>query len=427
MVRLHGHVRSLGLLGALLALALCLGPPSAHARPGDLDRSFGDGGRVVTPFADDIRELTALARQPDGRLLAMGSSEQGALVMARYRLEGSLDPSFANEGRLVEPNSRVTEDLALQPDGGFVVAGDGLVRHRPDGTVDPSFGSGGRAAFPFTRSASRLARQRDGRLVAAGYRSRSFCPTPCSPKVSYRRSAVALARYRPDGSLDPSFGQGGRVVTGGFGKDDGFDTDELAIQPDGRILVLVGLEGFERHVVDLLRYRRDGSLDESFGGDGRIRVNNADAGGWALAVAPRGRVLVATDYAATVIARYRRDGSLDRSFGHNGRIFTDFRTPARRLAVVDLLVAPDGRILASGVTGLYYDRSADFAVARFRPDGSPDRSFGRGGLATTSFDNANIPEIADELVLQPDGNIVAAGHLETGRPRPGFLLARFRG
>src|SRR5207245_943210 len=202
------------LLALLSALLLVLSfAHSVDAGPGDLDATFGTGGRVLTDFGGGAG-ARALALQADGKIGATGftSSDFGTrrrFALARYNPDGSLDrqvvTSFADRDE--------ASALALQSDGKIVVAGFSgaggrqdfaLARYNPDGSLDPSFGSGGRVLTDFGGydEASALALQSDGKIVVAGF----------SDVVGF---GFALARYNPDGSLDPSFGSGGRVLTGG--------------------------------------------------------------------------------------------------------------------------------------------------------------------------------------------------------------------
>ena len=149
-------------LGALLALA-----GAAQVAPGDLDPSFGLGGRVLTDidFSTDI--AYAVAAQADGKLVVVGttytnndySDEDFAIV--RYNADGSPDPAFGANGRVTTdfPGlAAVASSVLVQPDGKILVAGGAfplftflgnieLARYNPDGSLDAAFGSGGR--FPF--------------------------------------------------------------------------------------------------------------------------------------------------------------------------------------------------------------------------------------------------------------------------------------
>jgi uncharacterized delta-60 repeat protein len=156
--------------------------------------------------------------------------------------------------------------LVLQPDGKLVAAGTNnigfaLARYLPDGRLDPTFGVGGKVttdfAFGGSDQASALILQPDGKLVAAG-----------SAIVVDEIFRFALARYRPDGSLDPTFGTGGRVVTE-FG-DRANRATALVLQPDGKLVAAGATDDGD---FALARYRPDGSLDATFGTGGEVKVN----------------------------------------------------------------------------------------------------------------------------------------------------------
>src|SRR5947209_18146229 len=193
------------LLALLSALLLVLSfAHSVDAGPGDLDATFGTGGRVLTDFGGGAG-ARALALQADGRIVVAGRSRVAVgddFALARYNPNGSLDPSFGSGGRVLTDFGVDDEAsaLALQSDGKIVVAGFSdvvgfgfaLARYNPDGSLDPSFGSGGRVLTGGVALARGLVLQADGRIVVAGV-SAGFAGD----------SDFALARFNPDGSLDP--------------------------------------------------------------------------------------------------------------------------------------------------------------------------------------------------------------------------------
>ncbi len=226
----------------------------------------------------------------------------------------------------------------------------------------------------------------------------------------------------PDGSLDPTFSTDGKVTTdfaGGF--DEAF---AVALQPDGKIVAAGGaVVGSSPFDFALTRYNPDGSLDPTFGTDGKATT---DFGGTdealAMALQPDGKIVAAgqaftgssPDFAVDfAVARYNPDGSLDSTFGTGGKVTTDFAgfDAARAVAL-----QPNGKIVAAGGS------SFDFAVARYKKHGSLDPSFGPGGKVTTDF--ASSTDVARAVALQPDGKIVAAGDAATGTSFD-FALARY--
>jgi uncharacterized delta-60 repeat protein len=295
------------------------------------------------------------------------------------------------------------------------------------GDLDTTFDSDGKVTTHFVHDegARGVAVQPDGKIVAAGY---AIC-TPCVPP--FTPHDFALARYNQDGSLDTSFGQGGKVVAGfGAPQDEAF---AVALQPDGKIVAA----GVAERTNDpasgdfaLARFLSNGSLDPTFDVDGMVTtdfVGNADAAR-AVAIQPDGMIVAAG--IATVLgthdfalARYTSAGALDPTFGAGGKVTTDFDMDldeARGLAIQQ-----DGKLVAAGmawITGQGDGPSTDrFALARYGTDGSLDPGFGAGGKVTTDFTSGAAE--ANGVDLQEDGKIVAAGWVTLGGHA--FALARY--
>ena len=427
---------------AVTLAAAVPGPVGAGAgvdRPGALDVTFGDGGRVVVDLGGELFQdeaPTDVAEQADGRVVVAGSAGPDFaqdVVVARFDRSGRLDPTFGDGGRVrtdfggdsfdVDSGSAV----AVQRDGRIVVAGGGyldestqgigLVRYRPDGSLDAGFGGDGivvTALGPRGAHASDLAVQRDGRLVVAGY-------TATAAGVVFM-----VARYLPDGSLDAGFGAGGVVTTDiAAGPDHALG---LAIQRDGKLVAVgvadAGSVAGDRGDFALVRYLPDGSIDTGFGSGGRVLTDfaGADDDARAVAVMADGRLVVAGSTEPewsrrdVAVARYRRDGTLDAGFGSGGRVTTGFaEAPGLENDYAeDLVVQRDGKVVVAGVANDDEDRwcaceggSGDFGLVRYRRDGSLDPTFGTGGRVTTDFDGGS--EHATALAPTRGGTLVAAG------------------
>ncbi|HET9665604.1 MAG TPA: hypothetical protein VFP09_02565 [Desertimonas sp.] len=334
---------------ASLVVATC-GVPPALSADGDLDATFGDAGVVTTVFPVGSF-ATAVATQADGKIVAVGAaagpSETGEFALVRYDENGTLDPSFGVSGLVTTP-----------------IAGGG-------------------------DEARSVAIQENGRIVVAG-------------TDSWRRFAVI--RYRPTGVLDESFGGGDGIVRTNFTRGDDVAFD-VAIQPDGKI-VAVGGAGFGMLGFQLARYRRDGTLDPAFGDDGKVVTGYERANARTVTIQSNGRIVLA-GYNTTgfAMARYRPDGRLDRSFSDNGTIDHVFGTwsPLRNLFAGAVALQPDGRIVAAGGYDIF-----EIGLARFRTDGSLDRTFNGDGVMHIHVDG--VEQSANGLVIQPDGRIVASGY-----------------
>ena len=194
----------------------------------------------------------------------------------------------------------------------------------------------------------------------------------------------------------------------------------LAIQRDGS-LALAGISRRGgREVIAVVRYRRSGAVDPSFGAHGIVLTAPANGPAAAKAVAAQddGRLVVAGDTSVTerqsvfALVRYTRSGKLDATFGHGGAMLTAFAGPPRpgKFALAsaeDLALQRDGRIVAVGGTSNIVDRM-QLAVARYTTTGALDSSFGQGGKVVAPLNRAPLGGVG-AVALQRDGKIVVAG------------------
>jgi uncharacterized delta-60 repeat protein len=386
---------------------------------GSLDSGFGEGGLVITPFPGHlgIGSAAAVTIQSDGKIVAVGSSWIYEFALARYNPDGTLDLDFGTNGLVTTrfPDSQYNSatGVAVQNDGKIVAAGQSysnqwpqrqdfaLARYNPDGSLDSGFGSSGLVTIDIDEADDYLmdlAIQADQKLVVAGYANHLGVPR-----------SFALVRFNTDGSLDTSFGDSGKVnsVQG--------EAFSLAVH-DGKIIAAGHsyLSDTGKNFV-LARYNPDGSLDTSFGTGGLVFDDflgpNFDMGKDIVAVQGDGKiVVVGTTHSggggSFALARYNRDGSLDASFGEGGVVTSDFANSnevANGVAVQD-----DGKIVVAGWTIGTNTTGPDFALARYNTDGSLDISFGVDGLVTTDW--SSNQDYANAVAIQADGKIVAAGY-----------------
>ena len=416
-----GALRRFMLAGAIAAVA-CAAPAQSKAAPGRLDPTFGDRGKVITAFGETVAGVADVARQPDGKLVAAGSAH-GGFALGRYLPDGSLDTGFGAGGTTVTtgfPGQDVARAgaVAIQPDGKVVAAGKvqqdstghtsfALARYLPDGSLDRTFGMEGRVvtgrADARTLEANALAVAPDGKLIVAG----------TSYLDDVNGDDFVVARYLPNGALDPTFGAAGMVFQDLEDSQDA--AAAIVLRPDGTI-VAVGRavpKDQERAVRGLLvAYRPDGTLDERFADGG---ISAPGLGGLVndATVDAAGRIVVAGtnigwpgyEVRDFFVARFQPDGWLDRSFSH-GRTSIDLGGSDLAEAVA---VRPDGSILAAGSSDdpTNPDDAKKFVLVRFNPDGSVDRHFGRDGKVETVVGGKWSEAAA--LVVQPDGKAVAAG------------------
>jgi uncharacterized delta-60 repeat protein len=297
---------------------------------GHLDESFGVGG-MVTDFMGNIGEASAMLIQPDGKIVVCGGR------LARFFSDGQLDIIFSSES-VTAPIS--INAIAIQPDGKIVGAGVGtiaaantgfgLVRYNPNGTFDTTFGFVGKIFTDLTPNAdvaNALVIQPDGKLLVGGVATTIYIPSsnpaPFIYVPAFENSDFALLRYNANGSLDVTFGAGGRVFTDFFDQyfpppagldirqDDGIFS--IALRRDGKIVVAggaqvwTGINNVNSGQFALARYNPDGSADSTFSGDGRLTTKAAGFGGAsALALLRDGRSRVA----GTVSAAHDSDFAL---------------------------------------------------------------------------------------------------------------------
>jgi uncharacterized delta-60 repeat protein len=361
---------------------------------GDVIMNVGD----VTVTSEGEIVVVGDAYRPES---AGNQQVRADFLVARFLPDGRPDTSFGRGGwTLTDVGQRDDHDIAksvvVQPDGRILVTGQSnvpywlimraysfaTVRYNVDGSLDNSFGDGGRV---ITRMG--VSREDDGcavlilpggKIVVAG-----------AADSSSGRPDFALARYLPNGQLDRSFGRSGK--SGPFGL--GLASYAYSAALDAHQRVVVG--GFvtlsEDHLVSqapvLVRYNIDGSLDQSFGNGGVVVLQ---AGGYlgeieAVAVQPdakiiglgllRGGKCTGTDGSCIAAIRLNDNGSLDKTFADDGVYILPFR-PARRpfrLGVGNLAIQRDGKLVLAG------QRDQSIMFVRLNSDGTPDAMFGAAG------------------------------------------------
>jgi len=401
---------------------------------GGPDLTFGRDG-VVTTNVDDSNGSADYPRavlvQPDGGIVVAGwytaAGGNSDFVVARYASNGDLDASFGGDGLMATDLGSSLDyawDAELQPDGKIILAGYtsngkdtdfALVRYNRDGSLDSTFGSKGVVTTDLGGAddfALASALQADGKIILVGAEWDSLA------KGGAGARRFALVRYNPDGSLDFSFDGDGKVV----GDDWGMNTylADVAVQPDGKVVAVGALENPVTHFYEfaVARYKADGSLDRTFGGEGLVTTDLAE-GTWddaaAVALQPDNKIVVAgaafgPEGSQCALARYNPDGSRDVTFGSDGKVVASLGEGYN--CANALAIQADGKLLVAGWREL--GDEADSVIARYKPDGTLDETFGEGGVIVTQ-DGDFIPDVsnppsdfANAVALQPDGKIVVA-------------------
>jgi len=378
---------------------------------GDLDTSFGNSGIVLVDIEnlDDVSYSSLV--QPDGKIVLGGTSVDGTIrymSLTRLNQDGSLDISFSGDGKLTIPLSGDPENgekVLLQGDK-IIIAGYSeeayypknfvMYRFNSDGSADVSFGNGGRVETEFSgnnlEDAVYTAAIAGDKIILAG-----------ETYESAANSNFALARYNFDGSLDNTFGNGGRVFTD-FATLQFDRIYDLAIQSDGKIIA-VGESAPEYPFPwnwAIARYNVDGTLDNTFGTNGKVIQYWAGLydGLDAIALLPDGKFLVAgtAEEITRVVARYNVDGALDDTFGDAGKTQIPGVNPS--------IIVYGNKIFAA--TSLYGMNAFDFIISRLNYDGGLDNTFGNGGSLSTTISADD--DAARDINIQFDGKILLAGN-----------------
>jgi uncharacterized delta-60 repeat protein len=337
---------------------------------GALDTGFGTGGvlRLTTltdaPGYRESNGVMALARRPDGSIVAVGTAAPRATVafMAAFSARGELLPGFGERGlvrlRKPEPAPLEVEGLVPLPNGDMLVSGysyvDGhkglaLARFAPDGRLVRSFGGGKGWVSLANRGLLALAANASGTILFGAYDGQ-----PVSSLGELRAA---------DGSVVSSFGRRGTVTL-----PEGVGLQSLGVDEAGGAVV-VGTELVEDDSESgvVLRYRPDGRPDVRFGGDGKVGLR---LGRW--------------------LVRARVFGGLDQ-----------------------------GRALVGGLVDRFGgDR---FALTRLLPNGRPDPRFGLRGWAAP-FAGGDAKSLT---VARVGSQIYLAGVVRRGEKRPRVVLLRF--
>jgi uncharacterized delta-60 repeat protein len=345
----------------------------------------------------------------------------GVFLNAAVFAQPELDTTFNSSGKKVLQIAALgnTNDMVIQPDNKIVLVSSCysinvsfvplcMVRLNEDGSFDSTFGGGpltpAGVSFTIIQNAqsgttSGVALQDDGKLVLAGH---------ISMTASSNNENLIIARYNANGTLDKSFGSGGKVITDvAPGQND--RAKKVVIQPDGKIVV-VGYQGtstggFQQFIA---RYTSDGTLDDSFGTGGIVKptISGQSTLGISIALQPDGRILVGGNLlnftspssGSYMLMRLNRDGSTDASWNGDGFNSIAYGAPNYPDAGIrSLAIRPDGRVVALGHGNVIFS---------FNPNGSPDLSFDSDGTRPA----LNGSSDTYDLMLSAGGRITVVGH-----------------
>jgi uncharacterized delta-60 repeat protein len=394
---------------------------------GSLDTTFGVGGKVKTTFGRFC--IATAAVQTSTKIIVVGYTAFDNIYSAaiiQYNLDGSLDTSFDGDGVvLLDPISGSSaKSIAIQEDGKLVVAGDRffafsdfwVARLNVDGSLDSSFNNSGIFTLSIGSQnvedkTQSLLIQNDGKLVVSG-----------SSGVAY-----AVFRLNTNGILDQTFDNDG-ITTTAFAGGNFFEHPSATYQSaDGKI-VLCGYSTLN-NVSDItfVRYNANGSLDQTFDGDGIVKVSIPSKSSRGLSVTNDGTNIYASGFSYTsntnytensIIVKLNLNGTLNTTFGSNGIV----SLPSNSLPNITQAIAVQpaifgGKIYAVGnirKTNLFENyESNDFLVYRLNPNGTFDSTLNGGSIFNTSgivkTGELSSNAIGKDVAIQSDGKIVVVG------------------
>lgn len=332
-----------------------------YSQAGELDLSFGVDGFIITELGESFDGITSMAIQEDGKIVAVGYSygaTHSDFGIARYNIDGSLDNTFSLDGKLVFD-------------------------------FDTTF------SIPYS-----VVVQADNKIVVGGF------ATLNDTSIA---DCFALARLNSDGSLDDGFGDGG-IIKLYIGTTHLDIIYSLLIQPDGKILAAGTSYSDHNGLFVVTRFNSDGTLDNSFSGDGITTTDIYDDTEVIFSITRQsdGKILAGgytfkDEIPEYALVRYNENGDIDESFGDDGivviSIGTDFDL------ITSVIIQPDNKIIASGYSS-DFDSDTDISIARFNPDGSLDYSFSGDGTLRTDIAE---DDHSWQSLIQPDGKIITAG------------------
>ncbi len=418
----NNSLRGLLWEACLIATVMSLfGVTVALAASGALDTTFhGTGKYRLDIVAGQSGDAGPVAIQSDGKIVVAGStapsSTNSNIALVRFTTKGALDTTFNGTGKRVADLGGYDQGRALVIDpatGKIIVAGvkclpDGsncnaaLVRFNPNGKPDLTFNGTGKRVDDFGGDdngwTGAVALQPDGKIVAGGYMYNS----------TTGNYDFAVARYTPSGALDKTFaGTGKKSIGFGAGRQD--FADELAIQPDGKIVVAGDTcdSGYANCNFAVVRLNANATLDATFSGDGRQTTDfGSHDVAWGMALQADGKVVVvgntgAFGYNRYALARYKTNGALDATFAGTGKKVIDLSGSGQSGARVVRIQPSNGKIVVCGQS------AGNMVVARFNVNGTLDKTFHTTGKSVVDFKG---DDACWGLAIQADGKYVLAGY-----------------
>ena len=334
-------------------------------------------------------------------------------ITVAFSQSGELDLNFGASGFMITQNEDLDtgHSMAVLPNDQIIMVGGydnfTAIKLMADGTYDETFGTQGQLLinFPGYKAASKdVVVQPDGKIIIAGF-----------VFIAGGIDLFGIVRLNPDGTLDNSFNGTGKLVFD-FDEDENY-LNAVALQPDGKIVVIGQAAEYATADYVAARINADGTFDTSFGTNGKQRINvQRDDRATCMALQPDGKILIG-GYSYPVggsnccfaAIRLTSDGALDTTFGTDGKALAKVASSYGNDAVYDMKLQPDGKILMAAEC--YIGTSQDIGIVRFTSDGDLDNTFSGDGRFSTSM--IGTTDYCNAIVVQPDGNILVAGSYYT--------------
>ncbi|MEP6682697.1 MAG: hypothetical protein ABJA35_05525, partial [Parafilimonas sp.] len=346
----------------LIIFFLCLSVYSQNQnKAGRLDSSFGKDGKVLTSFSNSFPDCAAASTMNDGSIITAGTItfsnavDTGGFLALKYSASGVLDTTFGNKGMSFIKGAGTGQAIAIQSDNKIIIGGYG---------------------------------------------------------ANFSSSFITIVRLNASGNIDSTFGNNGIIST-----DDGQNCHDITIQKDGKILIF----GEDNMSFLTMRCLTNGTLDQIFGVGGIVKTSfgGHPANGNAIAVDANGKIVVAGDDGESVLlARYNTDGTLDQSFGQEGKIVSNLTTHIDD--IYDIALQSDGKIVATGASSTF--NRSNVLLVRYLSNGSLDNGFGISGFVVSKLPYSSLSK---RLVLQSDNKIVVCGYAINDSIYGHFLIERY--
>lgn len=424
----------------MFAVAIFFSNSTIAQHAGDLDLTFNGTGYHRLDFYGNTDVINDIAIQSDKKIVATGVAFTPSwnidVKIIRLNENGTLDATFGTGGIVNYTPADLSYyeahamAVVIQTDGKILVAGGVLnssaifevllIRLNTDGSFDNTFGTNGVSVTSIVGGndmAQDVIVDEAGKILIAG--------TADNTEFNV---APMLARFNNDGSIDNTFAAGGSMLMPVVAMDNEFTS--ICLQDDGKILASGHYSTTDwRYRTLLARYNADGSIDPSFADNGVsiIDVNGIDDEFFGMEINSQGEIIAggfsnhSNSSFDMLLMKFDTNGNPVTDFGTNGIV--EFHHSAYNV-IYDLKIQPDDKIVVTGSIGEFAPGDNDWALLRFKDDGSIDNEFGTDGLVLTQFFGEQ--DEAQSLAISGNEHIYVGGKtLNSASGIRDFTVARY--